>query len=143
MYSDFCEAFTAKDTLSAQILTRRPANHLQAGASRHEYFTEDTREMFMKAFRTHFAVEENSELLRKRLSRRPHFSVHDAFTVIDATNTGYLTTNDLQRMLVEHRVFATTKDLNLLFSKFDRNKDGRISYAEFMEEIHPKSTSKA
>lgn len=97
----------------------------------------------MKAFRTHFAVEENSELLRKRLSRRPHFSVHDAFTVIDATNTGYLTTNDLQRMLVEHRVFATTKDLNLLFSKFDRNKDGRISYAEFMEEIHPKSTSKA
>jgi len=97
----------------------------------------------LRAFRTHFAVEENSELVRKRLSRRPHFSVHDAFTVLDATNTGYLTINDMQRLLNEHRVFVAPKDLNLLFSKFDRNKDGRISYAEFMEEMHPKSTSKA
>jgi len=28
LYSDFCEAFCPKDTLSAQILTKRPATHL-------------------------------------------------------------------------------------------------------------------
>jgi Ca2+-binding EF-hand superfamily protein len=95
LYSDFCEAFTPKDTLSQQILTKRPAYHLQNGYSRLNYFTQDTRAILLKTFRTHFSVEETSELLRKRLGRRPNFSVHDAFQTVDRTNTGYLTTNDV------------------------------------------------
>lgn len=143
LYSDFCDAFTPQDTLSAQILTKRPANYLQMGFNRINFFARDTRELLMRAFRTHFSIEETAELLRKRLSRRPQFSVHDAFTTLDGTDSGYLTANDLQRLLLEHRVFMTAKELQLLFLRFDRNKDGRISYSEFMEEMIPKSSLKA
>jgi hypothetical protein len=38
LYSDFCEAFTPKDTLSKQILTKRQAHHLQNGYARQNYF---------------------------------------------------------------------------------------------------------
>lgn len=96
----------------------------------------------MKTFRTHFNIEETADLLRKRLNRRPSFSPHDAFQTLDGTNTGYLSTGDLQRLLVEHRVYVTAKELSLLFARYDRNKDGRVSYSEFMDEMIPKSTSK-
>jgi hypothetical protein len=79
LYSDFSDAFTPRDMLSQQILGRRQAHHLQNGYPRANYFIKETRESFLRAFRTHFTVEETSELLRKRLGRRPNFSVHDAF----------------------------------------------------------------
>lgn len=79
LYSDFCEAFTPKETLAAQMLSKRPAYHLQNSYPRLAYFTRETREIYMKVFKVHFSLEEAAELLRKRLGRRPNFSVHDAF----------------------------------------------------------------
>lgn len=124
------------------MLNKRQAFHLQNGYSRLNYFAKETREFFLKAFRTHFSVEEAAELLRKRLGRRPNFSVHDAFCVIDQTNNGYLTTDNIQKIFAEHRIYTSCRDLHLLFERYDKNKDGRISYSEFMDEMLPKSTSK-
>jgi hypothetical protein len=61
----------------------------------------DTRATYFYAFSTHFSIEKNLGLLRKRLGRRPNFGVDGAFYTIDGTNIGYLTTNDLQQLLVE------------------------------------------
>jgi hypothetical protein len=33
------------------------------------------------------------------------------------------------------------KELQLLMVRFDRNEDERVSYAEFLQEIHPKSST--
>ena len=87
-------------------------------------------------------MEEQAELLRKRLSRRPNFNMHEAFLAIDREQNGYITRVDLSKVLQENRVYATEGDLWLLTSRFDRNKDGRISYSEFVEEFIPKSPGK-
>jgi len=95
----------------------------------------ETRNMFLSTFRTHFTIEESAELLRKRLSRRPNFNVHDVFLAIDYDSTGYLTRSELRKTLSENGINASEHELKMLIQRFDRNSDGRISYAEFMEEM--------
>ena len=143
LYSDFCDAFCPQDPLTAGALQKRPAYHLQHGYCRTHYFLRETRDLFLNTFRTHFAVEEAAELLRKRLSRRPNFSVHDAFQTVDKDGNGYLTRNEFGRILAESGIYASSEELMQLLDRYDRNKDGRISYSEFMEEMLPKSPQKA
>ena len=38
----------------------------------------------------------------------------------------------------EHRFYATNKELELLFSKYDRDRDGRVTYSDFFSETLPK-----
>ena len=38
-----------------------------------------------------------------------------------------------------HDAFATEKEIKYLMDRFDSNKDGKISYSEFVQEITPKS----
>jgi len=142
LYSDFCDAFTAKDTLSSSALGRRNAYHVHHGYCREHYFVRETRDLFLNTFRTHFSVEESAELLRKRLGRRPNFNVHDAFSTVDANNNGFITKDEFRRLLCRAGVCATEKELNSLVDRYDKNADGRVSYSEFMDEILPKSPSK-
>lgn len=64
LYSDFCDAFCPKDSLSSSVLNRREAFHLHKGYQRTQYFQKATRDMFMRVIRTHFSIEESAELLR-------------------------------------------------------------------------------
>jgi len=98
--------------------------------------------MFLSTIRSHFTVEENAEMLRKRLGRRPGFNVHEAFQAIDRDSNGYITRTELRNILGENRVYVSEKELQLLVQRFDRNNDSRVSYAEFMEEIITKGPSK-
>ena len=143
LYSDFCDAFTPSDEHLAQGLQRRPAYHIQHGYCRTHFFQIETRNMFLSTFRSHFTIEENAELLRKRLGRRPDFNVHEAFLACDKDSNGYLTKMELRRILSENGVFASEQDLIMLVQRFDRNNDGRISYAEFMEELVTKCPIKS
>ena len=142
LYSDFCEAFTPDRESVAQALQRRPAYHIQHGYCRTHFFQLETRNKFLGVFRTHFTIEENAEMIRKRLSRRPHFNVHEAFVAIDKDSNGFLTKAELRRILAENGVYASEKDLQMLIQRFDRSNDGRITYAEFMEEMVVKCPTK-
>lgn len=84
LYSDFCDAFTPKSSPHALSLNSRSAYYLHnPSIHKYDYFTRETRDLFFRTFKTHFAVEESAELLRKRLARRPYFNAHDAFTAVD------------------------------------------------------------
>lgn len=142
LYSDFCDAFRPFEESLAHALQRRPAYHINHGFCRTHFFSVDTRTMFLNTMRAHFAAEESAELLRKRLSRRPDFNVHEAFLALDKDSNGYLTRNELRRFMADNGVYASERDLCLLLNRFDRNLDGRVSYAEFMEEMITKCPSK-
>jgi hypothetical protein len=79
LFSDFCDAFTPSEEVLASALQLRPAYHINHGFCRTHFFSGETRNMFLSTIRLHFTVEENAEMLRKRLGRRPGFNVHDAF----------------------------------------------------------------
>ena len=42
----------------------------------------------------------------------------------------------------DHRFFASNKELDLLIDRYDKNKDGRVSYSEFVREVAPQSPQK-
>ena len=142
LYSDFCDAFTPKSSYHASNLNSRKAYYLHGRYHKFEYFTREVRDQYMRAYRTHFSVEESAELLRKRLRRRPGFNVHDAFSACDADKNGYITRDEFKGILKEYGFYATEEEITWLIDRYDRNKDGRISYSEFIDEILPKSPSK-
>lgn len=142
LYSDFCDALTPWDESVASAMARRPAYHIQHGYCRTHFFMIETRNMFLSTLRTHFTVEEQAEMLRKRLSRRPNFNIHEAFQAIDRDSNGYLTRTEMRRILGDNGVYVSERDLCMLVGRFDRNNDGRISYAEFMEEMVSKCPNK-
>jgi len=88
--------------MSARMLNQRDAVYMHQGLPKSHYFSRQTRDMFLKAFETHLSCEESAELLRKRLSRRPKFSAHDAFTSMDVNKLGYVTKEDFRSLLAEN-----------------------------------------
>lgn len=71
LYSDFCEAFTPKDTYYSHALSNRIARYIhQKEIPKLNYFTEATRTQFYRVFREHFESDETIELCKKRLTRR-------------------------------------------------------------------------
>lgn len=41
-------------------------------------------------------------------------------------------------MLADHGFYATEKEINFVMFKFDKDRDTRISFSEFVEEMTPK-----
>jgi Ca2+-binding EF-hand superfamily protein len=57
--------------------------------------------------RSHFNFEESNELIRKRLSKRPNFSIHEAFATLDQEQNGYIVGSDFRRLLKEAHIYST------------------------------------
>jgi len=43
-------------------------------------------------------------------------------------------------MLADHGFFATEKEMSFIMYKFDKDKDSKISFSEFVDEMSPKLT---
>ena len=142
LYSDFCEAFTPKASHHASSLTSRSAYYIHRQMDKRDFFSRDTRDAILRTFRVHFSVEESAELLRKRLARRPFFNCTDAFNACDADKNGFITRDEFKEILKEYGFYATESEITWLLDRYDRNKDGRISFSEFIDEILPKSPRK-
>ena len=44
-------------------------------------------------------------------------------------------------MLADHGFFATDRELNSVMYKMDADRDGKISFSEFINEVSPKLTA--
>lgn len=96
--------------------------------------------MIFKCFKTHFEIEESIELIKQRMSRRPKFNLTDLFTHMDIYEEGHLSKECFKSVLSDNKFHATEGEIALIFNRFDKNRNGRISSQEFTEEIMPKNT---
>ena len=83
LYSDFCDAFSPQDHRASMMLGQRESFHRRMNIPVCNFFSCETREIFRKLLKMHFTFEESNELLRKRLSKRPNFNIHKAFSHLD------------------------------------------------------------
>jgi Ca2+-binding EF-hand superfamily protein len=141
-YAEFSDALMPKSASYATSLQLRRAHYSILRAPRSEYFSSYTRDLFFKTMKVHFSVEASAENLRRRLLRRPGFSAGDAFITVDDDRNGFITRDEFKRILREHAIYPTETELQWLVDRYDRDRDGRISYSEFTEEILPKSPSR-
>ena len=49
-----------------------------------------------------------------------------------------LSTNDIREMLSEHGFFATERELGSIMNKFDKDRDQKITFSEYIDEMTPK-----
>ena len=140
-YSEFSKLFTPKELEYSRILSNRTAFNVSR-AERRRVFSADTSYKVTKVLRLHLDSENVAESLRQRLVRRPSFSMHEAFQAVDKDRNGYITFGEFQSLLEQNGIFATAKDVESLMDRYDKDKDGRVSYSEFLDEVTPKSPKK-
>lgn len=132
-YIEFVDAFTPKDKIYADHLAGKKANYL--AKSPEEAMCTRTKLEFGDALKTMLKCEGYAEDLRASLGSREGFSISGAFQIIDSNSNGFLGKNEFRGFLEDHEFFATQKEIDLLFEKFDRDKDGMVTYAEFFNEM--------
>ena len=99
---------------------------------------------------TYFSYEQNqfNDLLRKlmdveskiedakiNLAFNPDFNCEDAFRLFETDDKGYLDENDLKNGLNLIGVFPTDQEIRLLMKRFDLQKSGHITFADFFDMI--------
>jgi hypothetical protein len=100
LYSDFCEAVTPLDSYYTHALAQRKHKYLHfKHIPKSDYFTEQTRETFYNVFRAYFEIDEKIEIFKKRLTRKPSFNIHDAFSTVDHYKNGKLSIDDIKRLM--------------------------------------------
>lgn len=134
-FQDFSSAVLPFSREYAALVTDRPDYFITRGCDFTRFFNVDTREEFQAFWRTFFKAERAAESLRVRIAKRPYFKLNLAFEFIDRNQDGYLDSRELRNVLADSGFYVTERELNGLINRLDRDRDGRISYNEFVEEL--------
>lgn len=140
-FSDFSGMMTPKDDHLSRLLGQREP-YRESLRDPREAFSSETLHRFAQVLRLVLDCESLSERQRQRLSRRPEFSCYDAFQAIDRDRNGFITYEEMKTVLEENGCKVSNRDLKCLMDRYDKNKDGRVSYSEFVQEVTPKSPRK-
>jgi Ca2+-binding EF-hand superfamily protein len=140
-YYDFTTMFKPKDEEIARLLLNRTPYR---GTLRDPFdiFTRETIDKFKTVVRLHIENESIAESIRQKLDRRPYFNLYEAFKAVDRDQNGFITLDEFSAILTSHGFFASSKDLQSLMERYDKDRDGRVSYSEFVSEVTPKSPRK-
>lgn len=136
---EFSEAMLALDPYYSSMVNRRPSNHRYPTYRRDDCFLSDTAIAFRSLWRSHFQGEVQAETIRQRLQRLPYFNVYEAFNSMDINDSGSISREEFKRMIQSRGFYVSEKEVEEIVEKMDKNKNGRVSFAEFREEIMPKS----
>mmetsp|Transcript_17367 Transcript_17367/g.31340 ORF Transcript_17367/g.31340 Transcript_17367/m.31340 type:complete len:526 (-) Transcript_17367:5392-6969(-) len=133
-YTDFNKLFTPRDLSYRSILETKSCRETE--------FSEMTVQLIGRVLRLHLDEEAKIEKKRQELYRGSRVNLHKVFSDIDSNRDSYLTTEELKQVLSANRIEASELDLKSLVQRYDSDKDGRVSYIEFVQEVTPKSPSK-
>jgi len=136
---EFEQMFLAKDAYYGQMVTRRPSNFVPRVVRRDDVFLPNTAFEFQSMWRTHIRCENAAECLRQRLASKPGFNAYEAFNSLDLNCDGSISTIELRRMIESRGYFVGQKELEQVVDKMDRNRNGRVDFGEFAEEVRTKS----
>ena len=80
-------------------------------------------------------VESKIEDVKIKLASNPDFNCEDVFRLFEAYSKGYLSENDIKKGLNLIGVNATDQEIKLLMKRFDLQKSGHITFADFFDMI--------
>lgn len=138
-FSEFSEAFLAHDSYYASMVNRRGSNYVPRVIKRDDVFLPHTAFEFQQMWRTHIRVENAHESLGQRLASRPGFNMYEAFNSLDINDMGAISAYELKRMIESRGYFVGIKEVENVIDRMDKNKDGRVSFHEFSEDVRTKS----
>ena len=91
--------------------------------------------LLKKLFTSFVKVENHIEHMKKSLTKRPNFDLEQAFHVLnlDGVSRGFdkVSLEELQAILKKHGLITFPKQVNPLFNRFDKDKDGLVDFKDF------------
>jgi Ca2+-binding EF-hand superfamily protein len=137
-FNDWVSMICSRDKHFAKILMNR--NTFSSNPKKPPVkFIRETKRGFVEVLKRLLEMEIECEKLRRNLERRPLFNINEAFGILDSDKDGFIGPDELDKLLSLHGRAPLNKDLNWLIDRLDKNKDGKISYTEFSEELLPHS----
>jgi Ca2+-binding EF-hand superfamily protein len=73
--------------------------------------------------------------MKLQLHKRPHFDLSQAFKLLNLEGFHKVSQEDLQHVLKVHGLITFHRQANVLFTRFDKDKDGMIDFLDFKHEI--------
>ena len=73
--------------------------------------------------------EKIAENVRHRL-RLETSSIKEAFDALDKSGKGHISKWDMSAIMDEHRVNTTRGELNSFMDRYDKDKDGKVTFDE-------------
>lgn len=139
-YSEFCDSFLPTDPFHASLLAKKAPLQVSS-VSRKDLglFYPETRELLVTCWRMHFDHEREAEAIRQQVPSG--FDTYQCYQLVDYRSDGQVDPSEIKELLIRHQVYVSEKEICALIDRYDRTKDGRISYTEFIEELQPKSGS--
>ena len=112
-------------------------------------FYPETKDLFVLAWNIHLQNEAEAEKLRLQFSSKPGFNPYQAFQIVDNKSDGFIDKEEVNQsklisvqikdLLIRFNMYVSEKEICALIDRYDRKRDGRITYSEFMEELNPKT----
>ncbi len=99
-----------------------------------DIFSYTTRIYLKNLFNAIFNYESKFNFIKINLTTL-RLKLFDLFKNLDIQNKGFFTVQDLSNYLHRNKIFTNMKDCNLLFIRLDKNRDGKVDYEEFKEEL--------
>ena len=127
---EFSDAFLALDAYYARMSECRGSNHRYPVYRRDDCFYSDTANQFKNLWRTHFRAVLSDESTRQRLQRNPYFNAYEAFNSLDQNDSGCISREEFKRLIMSRGFYVSEKEATEIVEKMDKNKDGRVSFAE-------------
>lgn len=138
-FDEFIEMFLPKDISTWDALADRSAFYPNGYYATPGLPDPVTCGDFIHVLALNVKVENHAEGIRQKHHSRPLFNRLDAFEALNKFGDWFVTKEDFSRLLANHRFYASEGELNTLVDRFDKNKDGRVTFGEFVDEITPHS----
>ena len=129
-FNEFCNLILPKKYSIAKYLIERKPKKFFSG------FDFDSKKLLKNFFINIIQAEKSNEIYRKNLIE--NCDKNECFKIIAKKNNNFIEREDFIFFLQKNGKFIQPFEINLLFERFDKNKDGIVSYEEFINEIQPK-----
>lgn len=143
-YSEFCDSFLPIDPFHASLLAKKSPLQVQSMQNMRKdlLFYPETRELLVTCWRMHFDHEREAEKLRVQIHQiTPLFDHYQCFQLVDTKADGQIDSQEIKELLIKQGIYVSEKEISALIDRYDRSKDGRITYTEFIEELQPKAAN--
>jgi Ca2+-binding EF-hand superfamily protein len=135
-YANFFEMVSPVDREYRRMLENRTPNKFSSSYNKVDVFLTSTKLLLSNLFNILIKVETRLEGWRQRLNNLPRFNIRLIFDKIDRLGRNFIEDNDITSYLIRHDIKHLNRDVDYLFLRFDKDRDGRINYTEVSHKLY-------
>ncbi len=135
-FTDFFDMIVPFEKDYRILIENRDSNIFSDNYSIYDIFMFSTKNLIKNLFIDLIEYENKLNNIKKNFTTL-RLKLKDLFNLINTNLSNEFNFDDLEKYLKKNCILNNLKDANLLFIRFDKNRDGKIDYCEFEEEFQP------